>query len=92
MAEGSPERLAREKLMTAISRFLRTTVAGGAFFSDAVRRPSVRRLDLPLAEALHCLERCGVGRGSLLGNLPFWGGNSVMCSSGISLSQAHASD
>jgi uncharacterized membrane protein len=42
--------------------------SGSAFFVICDR---VQRLDLPLAGALRCLERCGVGGGSLLGNLSF---------------------
>jgi uncharacterized membrane protein len=42
------------------------TFSGSVFFVACDR---VQRLDLPLAGALHCLERCGVGGGSLLGNL-----------------------
>jgi uncharacterized membrane protein len=44
------------------------TFSGSVFF---VARDRVQRLDVPLAGALHCLERCGVGGGSLLGNLSF---------------------
>jgi uncharacterized membrane protein len=42
------------------------TFSGSVFFVASNR---VQRLDLPLAGALRCLERCGVGGGSLLGNL-----------------------
>jgi uncharacterized membrane protein len=44
------------------------TFSGSVFF---VARDRVQRLDVPLAGALRCLERCGVGGGSLLGNLSF---------------------
>jgi uncharacterized membrane protein len=44
------------------------TFSGSVFF---VARDRVQRLDVPLAGALRCLERCGVGGGSLLSNLSF---------------------
>jgi len=44
------------------------TFSGSVFFVASDR---VQPLDVPLAAALHCLERCGVGGGSLLGNLSF---------------------
>jgi uncharacterized membrane protein len=44
------------------------TFSGSVFF---VASDKVRRLDVPLARALRCLERCGVGGESLLGNLSF---------------------
>ena len=44
------------------------TFSGSVFF---VARDRIQRLDVPLAGALRCLERCGVGGGSLLGNLSF---------------------
>jgi uncharacterized membrane protein len=44
------------------------TFSGSVFF---VARDRVQRLDVPLARALRCLERCGVGGGSLLGDLSF---------------------
>ena len=44
------------------------TFSGSVFF---VASDKVRRLDVPLAGALRCLERCGAGGGSLLGNLSF---------------------
>lgn len=44
------------------------TFSGSVFF---VARDRVQRLDVSLARALRCLERCGVGGGSLLGNLSF---------------------
>ena len=44
------------------------TFSGSVFFVASDR---VQRLDVPLAAALQCLERCGVGGGSLLGNLSF---------------------
>lgn len=44
------------------------TFSGSVFFVASDR---VQRLDLPLAGALRCLERWGVGGGSLLGNLSF---------------------
>ena len=43
------------------------TFSGSVFF---VASDKVRRLDVPLAEALRCMRRCGEGGGSLLGNLP----------------------
>jgi uncharacterized membrane protein len=42
------------------------TFSGSVLF---VASDKVRRLDIPLAGALRCLERCGVGGASLLGNL-----------------------
>jgi uncharacterized membrane protein len=42
------------------------TFSGSVFF---IPSDKVRRLDVSLAEALHCLERCGVGGASLIGNL-----------------------
>ena len=42
------------------------TFSGSVLF---VTSDKVRRLDIPLAGALRCLERCGVGGASLLGNL-----------------------
>jgi uncharacterized membrane protein len=44
------------------------TFSGSVFF---VARDSVQQLDVPLARALRCLERCGVGGGALLGDLSF---------------------
>ena len=44
------------------------TFSGSVFF---VARDRVQRLDVPLARALRCLERCGVGGGSLLDDLSF---------------------
>jgi hypothetical protein len=44
------------------------TFSGSVFFVGSDR---IRRLDAPLAGALRCLERCGAGGGSLLGNLSF---------------------
>jgi uncharacterized membrane protein len=44
------------------------TFSGSVFF---VASDKVRRLDVPLAGVLQCLERCGVGGASLLGNLSF---------------------
>jgi uncharacterized membrane protein len=44
------------------------TFSGSVFFVASDR---IQRLDVPLAVALHCLERCGVGGGSLVGNLSF---------------------
>jgi uncharacterized membrane protein len=44
------------------------TFSGSVFF---VARDRVQRLDVSLARALRCLERCGVGGGSLLGDLSF---------------------
>jgi uncharacterized membrane protein len=40
------------------------TFSGSVFF---VAPDKVKRLDVPLAKALNCLERCGVGGGSLIG-------------------------
>jgi uncharacterized membrane protein len=42
------------------------TFSGSVFF---VASDKVQRLEVPLAGALRCLERCGVGAASLLGNL-----------------------
>jgi hypothetical protein len=42
------------------------TFSGPVFF---VSSDKVRRLDLPLARALGCLERCGLGGASRLGHL-----------------------
>jgi uncharacterized membrane protein len=44
------------------------TFSGSVFF---VASDKVRRLDMPLAGALHCLERCGAGGALLLGNPSF---------------------
>jgi uncharacterized membrane protein len=44
------------------------TFSGSVFFVASDR---IRRLDVPLAGALQCLERCGVGGGSLLNDLSF---------------------
>ena len=44
------------------------TFSGSVFF---VASDKVRRLDVPLSEALRCLRRCGEGGASLLGNLSF---------------------
>ena len=42
------------------------TFSGSVFF---VASDKVQRLEVPLAGVLRCLERCGVGAASLLGNL-----------------------
>jgi uncharacterized membrane protein len=44
------------------------TFSGSVFF---VAADKVQRLDVPLAEALRCLERCGVGGSSLFADLSF---------------------
>jgi len=44
------------------------TFSGSVFF---VARDRVQQLNVPLARALRCLERCGVGGGALLGDLSF---------------------
>jgi uncharacterized membrane protein len=46
------------------------TLSGGLFF---VALDRVRPLKAPVAEALHCIERCGTGAGSLLAELKFSG-------------------
>jgi uncharacterized membrane protein len=44
------------------------TFSGSVFF---VASDNIRPLDVPLAQALGCLERCGAGGGSLLSKLFF---------------------